>query len=49
MGSAIVEIQRNRNLHIFDSLPIVSVFTTIFGVSIVTDCIHQHEINKLVA
>lgn len=48
MGAAIVEIQRNRNVHVFESLPIVSVFTTIFGFSIVTDCVHQHEINKLV-
>jgi hypothetical protein len=48
MGSAIVEIQKNQNKYVFESLPIVSIFTTIFGVSIVTDCVHQHEINKLV-
>jgi len=49
MGSAIVEIQRNTNNSVFDSLPIVSLLTTIFGLSIVVDCIHQNEINKLVS
>jgi len=48
MGSAIVEIQRSNNKQVFESLPIVSLFTTLFGFSIVADCIHQHEINKLV-
>ena len=48
MGSAIVEIQRNINKPIFDSLPIISCFVTIFGLSVVVDCIHQHEINKIV-
>ncbi len=49
MGSAIVEIQRNTNKAIFDSLPIISCLVTIFGLSIVVDCIHQREINKIVA
>ncbi len=48
MGSAIVEIQRNFNRAAFDSLPIISCLVTIFGLSIVVDCIHQHEINKIV-
>jgi hypothetical protein len=48
MGSAIVEIQRNTNKAVFDSLPIISCFVTIFGLSVVVDCIHQHEINKIV-
>ena len=37
------------NKVIFDSLPIISCLATIFGMSIVVDCIHQHEINKIVS
>ena len=48
MGSALVEIQRNRNKTLFDGLPVISVVVTVLGLSIVVDCIHQHEINKLV-
>lgn len=48
MGSAIVEIQRISNKAVFDSLPVVSCLVTIFGLSVVVDCIHQHEINKIV-
>ena len=48
MGRAIVRIQRNMNEHEFEVLPIISGFATIFGLSIVVDCIHQHEINKIV-
>ena len=49
MGAAIIEIQKNTDKLIFDSLPIISCLTTIFGMSIVVDCIHQHEINKIVS
>jgi hypothetical protein len=49
MGAAIVEIQRASNRDVFDSLPIISCLVTIFGLSIVVDCIHQHEINKIVS
>lgn len=48
MGSAIVEIQRATNKPIFDSLPVVSSIVTVLGLSIAVDCIHQHEINKIV-
>lgn len=48
MGRAIVRIQRAMNEREFDVLPLISVFVTIFGLSIVVDCIHQHEINKIV-
>ncbi len=48
MGRAIVEIQRNLNEQEFDILPLISLVVTIFGLSIVVDCIHQYEINKLV-
>ena len=47
MGSVIVEIQRQREVHVFDSLPLVSVLVTLFGASVVVDVIHQYEINKL--
>lgn len=48
MGRAIVEIQRRRGLPPFDDLPILSVVATLLGFGIVTDCIHQLEINKIV-
>ena len=47
MGSALVEIQSNYNKSLFDGLPVISVVVTVLGLSIVVDCIHQHEINKL--
>jgi hypothetical protein len=47
MGAAIVEIQRLLNREIFDKLPLISVLVTITGFSIIVDCIHQHEINKI--
>jgi len=49
MGAAIVELQRDYNKVVFDSLPVISVIVTVLGLSIVVDCIHQHEINKLVS
>ena len=49
MGAAIVELQRNYNGVLFDALPVISVIVTVLGLSIVVDCIHQHEINKLVS
>ena len=49
MGSAIVEIQKKTDKVIFDSLPVLSCVVTILGLSIVVDCIHQHEINKIVS
>ena len=47
MGAAIVEIQHLMNRDLFDKLPLLSVVVTIIGLSIVVDCIHQHEINKI--
>jgi DNA-binding transcriptional regulator/RsmH inhibitor MraZ len=32
---------------VFDKLPLLSVIVTILGFSIVVDCIHQNEINKI--
>ncbi len=48
MGSAIVEIQKTADITIFDSLPILSCIVSIIGLSIVVDCIHQYEINKII-
>jgi len=48
MGSAIVEIQRGRALATFDNLPVISILVSVFGLSIVVDAIHQHEINKII-
>jgi hypothetical protein len=49
MGAAINEIQEERDLPISDNLPVLSVLAAILGVGIVADCIHQFEINKIVA
>lgn len=49
MSRAILEIQRARNRELFDNLPLISVVVTIIGLPFVVDCIHQHEINKLVS
>jgi hypothetical protein len=49
MGAAINEIQEIRDLPITDNLPVLSVVAAILGVGIVADCIHQFEINKIVA
>ena len=47
MGAAIVEIQQLMNRGVFDKLPLLSVIVTILGLSIVVDCIHQNEINRI--
>lgn len=47
MGTAIVEIGREMNIDVIDKLPLLSVIITILGFSIVVDCIHQHELNKV--
>ena len=46
MGKVIVEIELARSLHPYDNLPIVSLLFSLFGLSIVVDGIHQHELNK---
>lgn len=48
MGTAIVEIQERRQLATTDALPVLSVIATLFGFGIVTDCIHQLELNRIV-
>jgi hypothetical protein len=49
MGAAINEIQEARDLLVTEDLPVLSVIAAILGVGIVADCIHQFEINKIVA
>jgi hypothetical protein len=48
MGSVINEIQEMRQLPVTEGLPVLSVVAAILGVGIVADCIHQHEINRIV-
>lgn len=48
MGRSIVEIQKQLKMPPFDILPIISILVTVVGLSIVVDCIHQNEINKIV-
>jgi hypothetical protein len=48
MGSAIVEIQARREEVVTDWLPVASVVAAILGAGVAADCLHQHEINKLV-
>lgn len=47
MGSAIVEIQHQRQLIPNPNLPILSVILTVCALSFVTDLIHQQELNNL--
>ena len=49
MGAAIVEIQGAWGAPVSKDLPVLSVVAAVIGFGIVADCIHQHEINKLVA
>ncbi len=48
MGSALVEIQRSSGRPPFENLPVISVIVTVLGLPFVVDCIHQHDINKIV-
>ncbi len=48
MGAAIVEIEHERGLAVYEGLPMASVVAAILGVGVVADCIHQNEINRIV-
>lgn len=48
LAVAIVQIQRMYHKPLNDSLPVVSLIMSLVGLLIVSDCLHQHEINKLV-
>ena len=47
MGAAINEIQYELDLPVTEGMPVLSVVAAIFGVGLVADCIHQHELNKI--
>ncbi len=49
MGAAINEIQEHRGLLVTDGLPLLSVIAAVLGAGVVADCIHQHELNKIIA
>jgi hypothetical protein len=49
MGAAINEIQQARDLPVTEGLPVLSVVAALLGAGIVADCIHQHEINRIVS
>jgi hypothetical protein len=46
MGGVIVEIQRKRSQPPFENLPLISLFASLFGMSVIVDAVHQHELNK---
>jgi len=48
MGAAINEIQERLDLPVTEGLPVLSVVASILGFGMVADCIHQHEINRIV-
>ena len=47
MGSAIMEIQQRMGLRVKENLSVLSAIVSVLGLSIVVDCIHQDEINKI--
>lgn len=46
MGGVIQEVQRARNMPVFEHLPVLSLLLSLFGMTIIVDAIHQHELNK---
>ena len=49
MGAAINEIQDIVGMPVTEGLPILSLLATLIGFGIVTDCIHQYELNRVEA
>jgi hypothetical protein len=47
MGSALNDIQRIVRMPVTDGLPVLSLAATLVGFGIVTDCIHQFELNRI--
>ena len=45
IGQAIVEIQRGTNRPVMTTMPLICVFVSMFGGSMIADAIQQHEIN----
>ncbi len=46
MGKAICQINQRLNRPVNESLPVLSVVLTVFAMSVITDAIHQNEINE---
>jgi len=46
MSSTLVELQVAYKLEKSENLPLISILLTLFGFSIIVDCIQQHELNK---
>jgi hypothetical protein len=47
MGQSITQVQRRFEKEVSDNLSLISLLLSIFGLTIVTDAIQQHEINAL--
>ena len=47
MGASLNDIQRRYDLPVTEGLPVLSLVATLVGFGIVTDCIHQHELNRI--
>jgi len=45
----IVEAQQKWGKPVFSSLPVASVIVSLLGGSLIVDCMHEQEINKLVS
>jgi len=46
MGGVIMELQRARSQPVYEHLPLISLFLSLFGLGPIADAIHQHELNK---
>ena len=47
MATEIIKFKKELKITVMDSLPILSVILTLFGLSIIVDCIHQSELNDI--
>ena len=47
MGQSITQVQRRFEKEASDNLSLISLLLSVFGLTIVTDAIQQHEINAL--
>ena len=48
MGSVIVNLMEKKKLKPISALPILSAVGTVLFVGLIVDCIHQHELNKVI-
>lgn len=47
IANSIVKLQRKRKLSVDENLPIVSMILVVFGLPLITTCIHQSKFNDL--